>query len=103
MHFQKQIAGASDGVALTLFGIAADKLDGLAHVMLAEMWMLGRGTDVHGGYALLHYCIACLLLPHGSNRVRAESQRDLILAQHPSMRAMFGTEAEAYVAARVKA
>ena len=33
MHFQKQIAGASDGVAFTLFGIAADKLDGLAHVM----------------------------------------------------------------------
>jgi len=84
----------------TLFGLAADQLDGIAHVMLARMWSEGRGTTMDAAHALLHLCIACLLLPEGSNRDRVIEQRELILGENPDLRAKFELRAANYVAER---
>jgi TPR repeat protein len=100
MHYQREVAEASDGIAFTFFGMAADKLDGVAHLMLAEMWLEGRGTAQDGGRALLHYCIASMLLPDGSNLERATRQREFILAKYPEHRSEFESRAASYISSR---
>jgi len=100
MHYRKEIADASDGVAFTLFGLAGDKLDGIAHLMLANMWIEGRGTEMDAAHALLHLCIASLLLPEGSDRARVIDQTNLIFDEYPALRAKFESAAADYVRER---
>jgi TPR repeat protein len=100
MHCRKEIADASDGVAFTLFGLAADKLDGIAHLMLAKMWSEGRGTEMNAAHALLHLCIASLLLPEGSDRARVVEQTNLTFDEFPALRTKFESMAADYVRER---
>ena len=87
--------------ALAHFGKAAEKLDGLAPPMLAEMLAEGRGSKTDGRRGLLHYCIAGMLLPHGSNRDRTISQCDAFFVRYPDYREEFESDAAKYIADRV--
>ena len=100
LHYQKEIPDPSDAEAFALFSMAAEKFDGLAHLMLAEMWQQGRGTKQENSHALLHYCIASLLLPNGSNRDRAVSVCEVFFAQYPEFQSEFEAKAARYVAER---
>lgn len=100
MHFEKTIPDADDATAFRLFEFSAEKLDGLAHLMLARMCLDGRGTETHGARALFHFCIASQLLPGGMNFDLARSWRDRMFALHPESREEFEAEAAAYIAGR---
>jgi TPR repeat protein len=83
MHYRREIENANDADAFGLFSFSAEKVDGLAHLMLGEMYLEGRGTEREGGRALFHFCVAALLLPAGSNRERAVSRKEIMLKQYP--------------------
>ena len=100
MHYRGELSESQDNVAFSLFSFSANKLDGLAHHLLGEMHLSGRGTPHHGGMALLHFCIAILLLPDGKNKDIAREQRDRILKVHPDMRESFQDRAMAYISER---
>ncbi len=103
MHFEKAIPDADDASALGLFEFAAEKLDGLAHLMLAQMCLDGRGTETHGARALLHVCIASQLLLGGKNFDLARTWRDRMFGLHPELREEFEAEAATYIASRQRA
>ncbi len=103
MHFQKTLPDADDALALRLFEAAAEKLDGLAHLMLARMCLDGRGTETNGARALFHLCIASRLLPGGGNFDLAREWRECMLDVHPELREEFEADAAAYIASRQEA
>lgn len=86
--------------ARELLEFAADKLDGDAHLMLADGWLHGIGGERHGGLALVHYCVATLLLPPGHHLDRAEAGKAALLTQRPDLRDEYEDKARAFVAAR---
>ena len=83
--------------AFNLFSFAADKGDGVAHLMLGEMKMRGQGTEMNGGHGLLHFFIAEALLPDGDNRKAASQSKALYLAQHPNMEEQYERRTKEYV------
>lgn len=100
MHFEKMIPNPDDAAAFGLFEFSAEKLDGLAHLMLGRMCLDGRGTEVHGARALFHFCIASRLLPGGNNFDLARAWRERMFGLHPELREEFQAEAASYVATR---
>ena len=100
MHFRHQLDVSSDLTAIECFAFAAEKLDGLAHYFLSQMYLHGRGVERHGGMGLLHACIAALLLPPGTNRDTAIDVREHILEKFPAFRDDFEQRALAYVIER---
>jgi len=98
MHFRGELTPSSDESALHYFEFAADRLDGLAHYYLSEMYLHGRAVEQHGGMALLHVCIASLVLAPGRNRQAAIARKEEILRQFPELRDRMDEAAKAYVA-----
>lgn len=89
--------------ARRLLEFAADKLDGLAHLVLGDLHLRGIGGPRHGGLALMHYCVATLLLRPGPDAARAEGEKEALLARQPALRAEYETQARAFVDARTTA
>lgn len=103
MHLDREIPAASLDTALELLEFAADKLDGLAHLVLGDLHLRGIDGRPHGGLALVHYCVATLLLPPGENAARAESLKESLLAKQPALRETYETQAQDFVDARNQA
>jgi TPR repeat protein len=103
MHLQGEITPADLDEARRLLEFAADKLDGLAHLALADMHLRGMGTARHGGLALVHYCVAALLLPPGPDADRAGASREGLLARQPALRESYQDNARQFVEARAPA
>ena len=103
MHLQGEITPADLDEARRLLEFAADKLDGLAHLALADMHLRGMGTPRHGGLALAHYCVAALLLPPGPDADRAVASREGLLARQPALRESYQDNARQFVEARTPA
>lgn len=99
MHFHNEVENSSDTEAMRLFLLAAAKMDGLAHLMLARMFVEGRGVARHGKQALLFFCIATLLLPSGKNRELAESGKEELLKDDPDARHRFEEYAREFIEA----
>ena len=97
LHLQGSLANSSDEAAVGLLTFAADKLDGLAHFLLGELNLAGRSVSQNQGVALLHYCVAVLLLPSGMNRDLAMNRKEEMLVQVPAMQDEFESRALAYI------
>ena len=100
MHLDRELADASLDKALELLEFAADKLDGLAHLILGDLHMRGIAGQPHGGLALVHYCVAARLLPAGENGDRAASLKEALLARQPALRENYEAQASAFVNSR---
>jgi TPR repeat protein len=100
MHLADEAPGASAARALELLEFAADKLDGLAHLVLGDLYREGRAVARHGGLALAHYCVAVMLLPQGPNAERAHELKERFLAQRPDLREEYEAQAREFVAGR---
>jgi TPR repeat protein len=100
MHRQGRAPQPDLAKARELLEFAADKLDGDAHLMLADGWLHGLGSERHGGLALVHYCVAILLLSPGPSRDRAETAKAALLAQRPDLRDEYEGRAQAFVDSR---
>lgn len=100
LHFRHDLPRSSDESAFRFFTFAAEKLDGLAHYYLGEMYLNGRAVVQHGGMALFHYSIAALLLPPGTNRQAALGRKEQILAQHPGVGEEFDMRARTYLSTK---
>ncbi|MCW5625318.1 MAG: sel1 repeat family protein [Burkholderiales bacterium] len=100
MHLGGQVAQPDIDKARDLLGFAADKLDGLAHLALGDLYAQGKGVERHGGLALVHYCVAVMLLPPGPNRERAEQMKAHVLKRHRHRREEYEQHARAFIEAR---
>jgi uncharacterized protein len=100
MHLSREIAEPDLQKALGLLEFAADKLDGLAHLVLADVHMNGLAGERHGGLALVHYCVAALLLPAGTDADRAVEAKEALIARQPHLRDEYEGQARAFVSAR---
>lgn len=103
MHLDREVPQASLEKALELLEFAADKLDGLAHLVLGDLHLRGVDGRPHGGLALMHYCVATLLLPDGENAERAQSLKEALLAKQPALRESYESQARAFVEGRREA
>ena len=83
-----------------LLGFAADKLDGLAHLLIGELNRTGRGRDPDPELALLHYTIAALLLPPGKSRSTSLQHKESMLASNPGVRPDVERRSLAYIQRR---
>lgn len=100
MHLGREHPQPDPQRAFELLEFAADKLDGLAHLVLGDVHLEGLAGRRHGGYALVHYCVATLLLPPGSDADRAGRAKEELLARQPQLRDEYETQAADFVAAR---
>lgn len=100
LHLHGDLEDSSDTEAFRLFEFAAERLDGLAHLLLGEMYSSGRGAERDGGYALFHFCVAVLLLPEGENREKVTKYKESILAQVPDKKLFFEEKASTFIAER---
>lgn len=100
LHLYGDLEDSSDEEAFRLFKLAADKLDGLAHLLLGEMYSSGRGVERSGGSALFHFCVAVFLLPQGENRAKVTKYKESILIQVPDKRSLFEKKALAFISER---
>ena len=103
MHLESATDRPDLEEARRLLEFAADKLDGLAHLVLGDLHLRGIGGPRHGGLALMHYCVATLLLRAGPDAVRAGGEKEALLARQPALRAEYETQARAFVDARIAA
>lgn len=100
MHLSRELPEPDLQKALGLLEFAADKLDGLAHLVLADVHMNGLAGERHGGLALVHYCVATLLLPAGADAHRAQEAKEALIARQPHLRDEYEGQARAFVAER---
>jgi uncharacterized protein len=100
MHLSREVPEAELQKALSLLEFAADKLDGLAHLVLADIHMNGLAGERHGGLALVHYCVATLLLPAGTDADRALDAKEALIARQPRLRDEYEEQARRFVAER---
>jgi TPR repeat protein len=100
MHLDGSAPQPSVQKALELLEFAADKLDGLAHLVLGDLHMRGTGVARHGGLALVHYCVACELLAEGPHAEQARTAREGLLARRPELRDEYETQAREFIEAR---
>jgi hypothetical protein len=100
MHLARDVPDPDLQKALGLLEFAADKLDGLAHLVLADVHMNGLAGERHGGLALVHYCVATLLLPAGADAARAAEAKESLIARQPHLRDEYEGQARAFVAER---
>ena len=100
MHLGREIEQADPQRAFELLEFAADKLHGLAHLVLGDVHLNGSAGRPHGGYALVHYCVAVQLLPPGPDAERAERAKEELLARKPELRDDYETQAADFIAAR---
>ncbi len=100
MHLSREVPESDLQKALGLLEFAADKLDGLAHLVLADIHMNGLAGERHGGLALAHYCVANLLLPSGTDADRALEAKEALIARQPHLRETYEGQARAFVAER---
>jgi len=100
MHLDGSAPQASLPKAVELLEFAADKLDGLAHLVLGDLYVRGMGVDRHGGLALVHYCVACELLAEGPHAEQARTARDDLLARRPELRDEYEAQARDFIDAR---
>lgn len=97
MHVRREIENASDEKALELFMYSASKLDGLAHLMLGEIYLNGRVVGQDVARAAVHYSVAALVLPDGKNKAEAVSMKASILDQNPKHRSRVEDLALSYI------
>ncbi|MBI1397439.1 MAG: hypothetical protein GC151_15815 [Betaproteobacteria bacterium] len=100
MHLEKSAPDPNVQKARELLEFAADKLDGLAHLVLGDLYMRGAWGERHGGMALVHYCTAALLLHEGDAFRRAVTARDALLARRPDLREAYESQAREFIRAR---
>lgn len=100
MHLDGTAPQASMVKAVELLEFAADKLDGLAHLVLGDLYLRGMGVDRHGGLALVHFCVAGELLAEGPQAEQARTARENLLARRPELREDFEARAREFIAAR---
>jgi TPR repeat protein len=100
MHLGGELPVSSPEKALELLEFAAEKLDGLAHLVLGDLYREGRGVARHGGLALAHYCVAVLLLPRGPNAERAHALKEGLLERRADLREEYEAQAREFVLQR---
>jgi len=100
MHLQGELCDPDFGLAEKLLHFSAEKLDGVAHLQLGDIFGEGRYVEQNAPKALLHYCIAALLLPSGANQDLAVKHKNEILKQHPEMRRPYEETALNYISER---
>lgn len=100
MQLDETAPDASLSKAVELLEFAADKLDGLAHLVLADLYLRGVGVERHGGLALVHCCVANELLPEGPNAARAQAVRENLLSRRPELRDEYEARAREFIATR---
>jgi len=100
MHLSRAVTQPDLPKAIGLLEFAADKLDGLAHLILADAHMNGLTGERHGGLALVHYCVATLLLPAGIDAARAMEAKEALIARQPHLRGEYEDQARGFVAER---
>lgn len=97
MHLEGSALRPDLQEARRLLEFAADKLDGLAHLVLGDLHLQGVGGPRHGGLALMHYCVAVLLLRPGPDAARAHETKEALLARQPGLRDEYESQARAFV------
>lgn len=100
MHLDGTAPDANVTKALELLEFAADKLDGLAHRVLGDLYGQGAGVARHGGLALVHYCVAVALLPDGPDADAALAARDHLLSRRPELGPEYAAKAAEFIASR---
>lgn len=100
MLLRGELRNTDNNLILALLQFASDKLDGVAHLQLADIHLEGRIVERHPGISLLHYCIAALLLPPNSNRDMAIKNKELLIKQNPEAKGDFESKALAFISER---
>lgn len=100
MHLANEAPQPDLRKACELLEFAADKLDGLAHLVLGDVHLHGMAGKPHGGLALVHYCVATMLLPPGPDAERATTAKDGLLSRQPDLRDQYEGHAREFIAAR---
>jgi TPR repeat protein len=103
MHLEGSVEQPDVPEARRLLEFAADKLDGLAHLVLGDLHLRGIGDKAHGGLALVHFCVAVLLLRPGPDAERAREMKETLLARQPALREEYENHARGFVAERTVA
>ena len=100
MHLHGELRDPDIELAGKLLQLSAEKLDGVAHLYLGELFSQGRHVERHPPKALLHYCISALLLASGENHDLAVQRKDEILKQLPDLRRSYEETALKYISER---
>jgi TPR repeat protein len=100
MHLHGELAESNFELAIRLLTFSAERLDGIAHLHLGDVYMNRTDIERSSGRALMHYYIAGLLLPPGPRRDLVISRREAAKSQN----AVEGLDVEklalAYIAER---
>jgi TPR repeat protein len=98
MHMGDEIAEPNIDLAIKLLEFSATKLDGLACLILGEMYLRGTDMDPSLEDAWLHLCLADQLLPPGSNLDKVKSHLGILgEGKDPAVMAYFVEKASDYI------
>lgn len=98
MHLNEELKESDKGLAVKLLQFSAEHHDGLAHLCLGEIKLKGELIDRNAEAALLHFCIACLLIPTTSEHHRvALYRRESVFNHFPETRSEFEARALSYI------